>query len=86
LIASVGSISHAQHAFDITLDYIKQRKRSAARSARSRIRAFAWPTCARNSTPCRPSVDHCVLEHNAGRLDVVIAAEPSCCRASSKTA
>jgi len=74
-----------QHAFDITLDYIKQRKAFGRPIARSRISRFAW----RHARALERRADlrrSRLLEHNAGRLDVVTPPKPSCCRASSKTA
>jgi alkylation response protein AidB-like acyl-CoA dehydrogenase len=74
LLAAVQSIAHAQIAFDITLEFAKER------------RAFGKPIGAFQNTrfmladlraqlDCQQSwVDQLVLAHNAGKLDAVTAA------------
>jgi alkylation response protein AidB-like acyl-CoA dehydrogenase len=75
LIGACMYISHAQEAFDITLEFVKNR------------RAFGRPLRALQNTRFKMAemraqldamqifVDHCVLEHNAGRLSAATAAE-----------
>jgi alkylation response protein AidB-like acyl-CoA dehydrogenase len=75
LIGACMYISHAQEAFDITLDFVKSR------------RAFGRPLGALQNTRFKMAemraqldalqifVDHCVLEHNAQRLSAATAAE-----------
>lgn len=73
LLSSVQSMAHAQAAFDLTLDFVKQR------------RAFGKPIGAFQNTrfkmaemrahlDCQQTwVDQLVLQHNAGMLDAVTA-------------
>ena len=75
LITSVGSLAHAQAAFDITLTYIKERKafgRPIGTFQNSRFRMADMRT---QLDALQVFIDHCVLEHNAGRLDAVTASE-----------
>lgn len=75
LIAACGYAASGRHAFDITRDYVMMRK------------AFGKPLSEQQNTQFRMAeidaeldilqvyVDHCVAEHNAGRLTANMAAK-----------
>jgi alkylation response protein AidB-like acyl-CoA dehydrogenase len=75
LITSVGSLSHAQYAFDITLEYIKERKAFGRPIGTFQNTRFRMADLRAQLDAIQIFVDHCVLEHNAGRLDAVTASE-----------
>jgi alkylation response protein AidB-like acyl-CoA dehydrogenase len=75
LIAAVGSMAAAQVAFDLTLEYVKQRHAfgqpiGAFQSARFRLAALRGQIDA-----LQTFVDQCVLLYNANELTADIAAE-----------
>ena len=75
LITSVGSLAHAQAAFDITLTYIKERKAFGRPIGTFQNSRFRMAEMRAQLDAIQVFIDHCVLEHNAGRLDAVIASE-----------
>ncbi len=75
LITAVGSLSHAQHAFDITLEFIKERKAFGRPIGTFQSARFRMADLRAQLDAIQIFVDHCVLEHNAGRLDAVTASE-----------
>jgi acyl-CoA dehydrogenase len=75
LITAVGSMAHAQAAFDLTLDFVKERKafgRPIGTFQNSRFE-LAQLRAELDSTQC--FIDQCVLLNNAGKLDAVAGAE-----------
>ncbi len=75
LITSVGSLAHAQAAFDITLTYIKERKAFGRPIGMFQNSRFRMAEMRAQLDAIQVFIDHCVLEHNAGRLDAVTASE-----------
>lgn len=75
LITASGSMAALQTAFDLTLDYIRERRafgRPIGTFQDIRFRMAHWRA---QIDALQTFVDHCVLEHNAGRLTPEIAAE-----------
>lgn len=75
LITAVGSLAHAQAAFDITLTYIKERKAFGRPIGMFQNSRFRMAEMRAQLDALQVFIDHCVLEHNAGRLDPVTASE-----------
>ena len=75
LITAAGSIAGAQVAFDITLDFIKQRKAFGQPIGTFQNSRFKMAEMRAHLDAVQCFVDQCVLLHNAGRLDAVGAAE-----------
>ena len=75
LITAVGSLAHAQAAFDITLTYIKERKAFGRPIGMFQNSRFRMAEMRAQLDATQVFIDHCVLEHNAGRLDAVTASE-----------
>ncbi len=75
LITAVGSMAHAQAAFDLTLEFVKERKafgRPVGTFQNSRFE-MAQLRAELDATQC--FIDQCVLLNNAGELDAVTGAE-----------
>jgi len=75
LISACQAISHAQVAFDITLDYILERKafgRPIGAFQNSRFKMAEMRTAL---DVTQTFMDQCVLLHNAGQLNAELAAE-----------
>ncbi|WP_042444763.1 acyl-CoA dehydrogenase family protein [Azospirillum sp. B510] len=68
LIAAVGSIAHAQVAFDLTLDYVKERHAFGRPIGTFQNSRFKLAEMRAQLDAAQTFVDQCVLEHNAGRL------------------
>jgi acyl-CoA dehydrogenase len=75
LITAVGSIGVAQVAFDITLEFIKQRKAFGQPIGTFQNSRFKMADMRAHIDAIQCFVDQCVLLHNAGRLDAVTAAQ-----------
>ena len=75
LITAVGAITLAQTAFDITLSFVKERKAFGQPIGTFQHSRFKMAEMRAQIDALQVFVDHCVLEHNAGRLDAVTAAE-----------
>ena len=75
LITAVGAITLAQAAFDITLAFVKERKAFGRPIGTFQHSRFKMAEMRAQIDALQVFVDHCVLEHNAGRLDAVTAAE-----------
>lgn len=75
LITSAGSMQVAQVAFDLTLEFIKSRKAFGRPIGTFQNSRFKMAEMRANIDALQVFVDHCVMEHNAGRLDAVTAAE-----------
>ena len=75
LIAAVGFLANAEAAFDVTMDYITERKvfgRSVADYQNSRFKMASMRT---ELDVAQAFVDQCVLQHNAGKLSADDAAK-----------
>jgi alkylation response protein AidB-like acyl-CoA dehydrogenase len=75
LMTAVGSISHAQCAFDLTLDFIKERKVFGRTLGTFQNSRFKMAEMRAQIDALQSFVDQLVLLHNDGKLDVVTAAE-----------
>jgi acyl-CoA dehydrogenase len=75
LIISACSIAHAQVAFDITLDFIKERKAFGQPVGTFQDARFKMADMRANLDAIQAFVDSCVLLHNDARLTAELAAE-----------
>lgn len=75
LITACGSVANAQAAFDITLAYVKERRAFGRPIGTFQSSRFRLAEMRARIDAVQVFVDQCVLEHNAGRLDAVTAAE-----------
>ena len=75
LITACGSVAHAQAAFDLTLAYVRERKAFGRPIGTFQNSRFRMADMRASLDALQVFVDQCVLEHNAGRLDVVTAAK-----------
>jgi len=74
LIISVGSLAYAQTAFDLTLDFIKERRAFGRPIGTFQNARFKMAELRAQLDATQTFVDQCVLEHNAARLTPEIAA------------
>ncbi|MBM0103854.1 acyl-CoA dehydrogenase family protein [Steroidobacter sp. S1-65] len=75
LITSVGSLQAARTAFEITLEFVKERKAFGQPIGTFQNSRFKLADMQAQIDALQCFVDQCVIEHNAGRLDAVTAAE-----------
>ncbi|WP_296675698.1 acyl-CoA dehydrogenase family protein [Novosphingobium sp.] len=68
LIGAVGSAAHARKAFDITRDYVMQRQIFGAPLADQQNTQFRMAELDAEIEMVQVYVDHCIAEHNFGRL------------------
>lgn len=74
LITSVGSLAYAQTAFDLTLEFIKERRAFGRPIGTFQNARFKMAELRAELDAIQTFVDQCVLEHNAARLTPEIAA------------
>lgn len=70
-----GNLAHAQVAFDLTLEYIKERKAFGRPIGTFQNSRFKMAEMRAQLDATQVFLDHCVMEHNARRLTVEVAAE-----------
>jgi alkylation response protein AidB-like acyl-CoA dehydrogenase len=75
LIASVGSIAAAQVAFELTLDFVKERKAFGRPIGAFQNARFTLASLRAEIDAIQTFVDQCVLLYNAGELTPEIAAQ-----------
>jgi alkylation response protein AidB-like acyl-CoA dehydrogenase len=75
MISACQAISHAQVAFDITLDYILERKAFGQPIGAFQNSRFKMAEMRTNLDVTQTFMDQCVLLHNAGKLTAELAAE-----------
>jgi alkylation response protein AidB-like acyl-CoA dehydrogenase len=75
LITAAGAIAVAQTAFDLTLEFVKARKAFGRPIGTFQNSRFKMAEMRAHIDAQQVFLDHCVTEHNAGRLDIVTAAE-----------
>jgi acyl-CoA dehydrogenase len=75
LITAVGSLSHAQAAFDLTLDFVKERKAFGRPIGTFQNNRFELAQLRAELDATQCYIDQCVLLNNAGKLDVVTGAQ-----------
>ena len=68
LTGAIGYIASAQVAFDITMDYIRERKIFGQPVADFQVNRFKMADMRTELDIAQVFVDHCVMEFNAGRL------------------
>jgi len=74
LNAGIGSLACAQHAFDITMDYIKERKAFGRPIGTFQNSRFVMADLRAKLDCTQTFVDQCVLEYNAQQLTAETAA------------
>ena len=75
LITACGAMTLCQVAFDVTLQFVKERKAFGQPIGTFQVSRFKMADMRAQIDAMQCFVDQCVLEHNAGRLDAVTAAE-----------
>jgi len=75
LLNSCWNIAHAQTAFDITLEYVKERKAFGRPIGTFQNSRFKMAEMRAGLDAVQVFVDHCVTLHNEGRLTAEVAAE-----------
>ncbi len=75
LINSCWNIAHAQTAFDITLDFIRERKAFGRPIGTFQNSRFRMAEMRAQLDAIQVFVDYCVMEHNERRLSAEVAAE-----------
>jgi alkylation response protein AidB-like acyl-CoA dehydrogenase len=75
LMSSCGAIAHAQRAFDLTLEFIKERKVFGKTLGLFQNSRFKMAEMRASIDALQCFVDQLVLLHNDGKLDVPTAAE-----------
>ena len=75
LIVAVGSTAHARAAFNITRDFVMQRKVFGKPLSAMQNTQFKMAEMDTEIDIMQTYVDHCVYEHNEGRLDANMAAK-----------
>lgn len=75
LITSVGSVAAARAAFELTLEFVKERKAFGQPVGTFQNSRFKLADMQAQIDALQCFIDQCVMEHNAGRLDIVSAAE-----------
>jgi len=75
LISSVDAVALAQTAFDLTLEFVQQRKAFGRPVGTFQHNRFVMGEMRAQIDAVQTFVDQCVLEYNAGRLTAELAAE-----------
>jgi len=75
LMSAAGSIAHSQKAFDVTLEFIKERKVFGKTLGLFQNSRFKMAEMRAQIDALQCFVDQLVLLHNDGKLDIVTAAE-----------
>ncbi len=75
LIGACMYVSHAQEAFDITLDFIRERRVFGRPLGAFQNARFKMAQMRAELDAIQVFVDHCVMQHNAGQLTAAVAAE-----------
>jgi acyl-CoA dehydrogenase len=75
LISACQAISHAQVAFDITLDYVLERKAFGRPIGAFQNSRFKMAEMRTHLDVTQTFMDQCVVLHNAGKLTAELAAE-----------
>ena len=75
LLAAVGFLANAQTAFDLTLDWVNERKAFGKPIAAFQNSRFKMAEMRTALDVTQTFVDQCVLLHNAGKLSAELAAE-----------
>ena len=75
LMNACGNLAHAQVAFDLTLEYIKERKAFGRPIGTFQNSRFKMAEMRAQLDATQVFLDYCVMEHNARRLTVEVAAE-----------
>ena len=74
LTGACGYVASCQVAFDLTMEYITDRKIFGQAVADFQVNRFKMADMRMETDIAQVFIDHCVMEHNAGRLTADIAA------------
>jgi acyl-CoA dehydrogenase len=75
LISSIDAVALAETAFDLTLEFVQQRKAFGRPIGTFQHNRFVMADMRAQIDAIQTFVDQCVLEYNAGRLTADLAAE-----------
>jgi acyl-CoA dehydrogenase len=75
LLSAIASLAAAQTAFDLTLDYIKERRAFGRPIGSFQNSRFKMADQRASLDAVQALIDHAVMEHNAAALSPVLAAE-----------
>ncbi|CAH1652891.1 MAG: acyl-CoA dehydrogenase family protein [Chelatococcus sp.] len=75
LVAAIGSMAAAQTAFDLTLDYVRERRAFGRPIGAFQNTRFVMADLRTQLDVAQTFIDQCVLLHNAERLAADVAAE-----------
>ncbi len=75
LLGAAGYVANAEAAFNVTMDYVRERKAFGQRIADFQNTRFKLADMRTEIDVAQAFVDHCVLEHNDGRLTAEDAAK-----------
>ncbi len=75
LLGAVGYLANAEAAFNVTMDYVQERKAFGQTIADFQNTRFKLADMRTEIDIAQAFVDHCVLEHNEGRLSADDAAK-----------
>jgi acyl-CoA dehydrogenase len=75
LVSAIDAVALAQTAFDLTLDFVQQRRAFGRPVGTFQNSRFAMAAMRAQIDSVQTFVDQCVLEVNAGRLSTELAAE-----------
>lgn len=75
LLSAVGSLANAEAAFAVTLEYASQREAFGRKIAEFQVNRFKFADMRIEMDVAQAFIDHCVMEHNAGRLTAEDAAK-----------
>jgi alkylation response protein AidB-like acyl-CoA dehydrogenase len=75
LVGSVQYLAHAQTAWDLTLDFVRERRAFGKPVGAFQNTRFKLAELRAHLDAVQVFIDHCVLEHNAQRLKAETAAE-----------
>jgi acyl-CoA dehydrogenase len=74
LLGACSYVAHAQIAFDITLDFIRERRMFGQTVGDFQVNRFKMADMRTQIDVAQVFIDQCVLRHNAGRLSADMAA------------
>ena len=75
LLSAVGSLANAEAAFAVTFEYATQREAFGRKIAEFQANRFKFADMRTEMDVAQAFIDHCVMEHNAGRLTADDAAK-----------
>ena len=73
LIVAVHAVAMMEHALELTIDYVKQRKAFGQAIIEFQNTQFELAECKTDATIAKVFLDHCIGQHVEGKLDTVTA-------------